>query len=178
MPLTTRGIKEKADEYIASLSGSVCAPDVAFITGLCDGSKTISSTGVESQGVNTWIVRLHLKKWYQLALKARHQRRERVGWASRTELYRCRECDRVTRFARFNNPSHLLSTRRGRCGEWANCFCLICRALSLDARYVLDFTDHVWVRYSYHQWPASCIVTHARSHLMPLYVMSKAGTRL
>ena len=68
-----------------------------------------------------------------------------VGSAGRTELYECTACHATTRFPRFNKPSHLLVSRRGRCGEFANAFCLICRSLSLDARWVLDFTDHVWV---------------------------------
>lgn len=71
---------------------------------------------------------------------------ERVnGGAGRCELYLCQQCNQTTRFPRYNNPSQLLKSRTGRCGEWANCFALICRALSLDARWVLDFTDHVWV---------------------------------
>ncbi len=69
-----------------------------------------------------------------------------VGWAGRTELYTCNRCQQVTRFPRYNNPSHLLRhSPMGRCGEFANAFCLLCRSLGLDARYVLDFTDHVWV---------------------------------
>ncbi|CAG0894471.1 unnamed protein product [Darwinula stevensoni] len=70
---------------------------------------------------------------------------EELLWGgSRVEGYQCQQCLTTSRFARYNHPGKLLETRRGRCGEWANCFTLMCRALDLDARYVLDFTDHVW----------------------------------
>ncbi|XVF42169.1 hypothetical protein PTKIN_Ptkin01aG0338000 [Pterospermum kingtungense] len=64
--------------------------------------------------------------------------------ASRVELYRCNNCSRVTRFPRYNDPLKLVETRKGRCGEWANCFTLYCRAFAYESRLVLDFTDHVW----------------------------------
>nr|CAG4641704.1 EOG090X06HD [Eurycercus lamellatus] len=64
--------------------------------------------------------------------------------ANLVEQYRCNTCGITDRFPRYNDPEKLLETRRGRCGEWANCFTLICRALEYDARYVLDWTDHVW----------------------------------
>ncbi|KAL0820657.1 hypothetical protein ABMA28_006489 [Loxostege sticticalis] len=61
------------------------------------------------------------------------------------ELYKCAKCPNVrSEFPRFNDPKTLLRTRRGRCGEWANCFTLLCRALGYDTRYVYDTTDHVW----------------------------------
>lgn len=64
--------------------------------------------------------------------------------AQRVENHYCQSCKHSTRFPRYNNPEKLLETRRGRCGEWANCFTLCCRALGLEARYVWDSTDHVW----------------------------------
>ncbi|XP_068431681.1 peptide-N(4)-(N-acetyl-beta-glucosaminyl)asparagine amidase [Clinocottus analis] len=68
-----------------------------------------------------------------------------IRWgAQRVENHYCQSCKLSTRFPRYNNPEKLLETRRGRCGEWANCFTLCCRALGLEARYIWDSTDHVW----------------------------------
>ncbi|CAN1285477.1 Peptide-N(4)-(N-acetyl-beta-glucosaminyl)asparagine amidase [Linum perenne] len=63
---------------------------------------------------------------------------------TRVELYRCHSCSTTSRFPRYNDPLKLLETRRGRCGEWANCFTLYCRAFGYETRLILDFTDHVW----------------------------------
>ncbi|RNA40801.1 Peptide-N(4)-(N-acetyl-beta-glucosaminyl)asparagine amidase [Brachionus plicatilis] len=68
-----------------------------------------------------------------------------ITWmAGNVEVYKCSNCQTLTRFPRYNHPSKLLDTRGGRCGEWANCFCLVLRSMDFDARYVLDWTDHVW----------------------------------
>ena len=64
--------------------------------------------------------------------------------ATRVEAHRCTQCQAITRFPRYNQPSKLLETRAGRCGEWANCFTLCCRAIGFEARAVIDWTDHVW----------------------------------
>ena len=66
--------------------------------------------------------------------------------ASRVETYTCasKTCGAAIRFPRYNDAVKLLATRAGRCGEWANCFTLCCRALGFEARWVLDWTDHVW----------------------------------
>ncbi|KAI8881403.1 concanavalin A-like lectin/glucanase [Backusella circina FSU 941] len=60
------------------------------------------------------------------------------------ETSQCHQCFKTTRFPRYNDPKKLLQTRRGRCGEWANCFTLCCRAIGSEARLVFDKTDHVW----------------------------------
>ncbi|CAH0724221.1 unnamed protein product, partial [Brenthis ino] len=60
------------------------------------------------------------------------------------EIYKCMKCTKGAHFPRYNDPATLLRTRRGRCGEWANCFTLFCRALGYDTRFVYDDKDHVW----------------------------------
>ncbi|XP_032038098.1 peptide-N(4)-(N-acetyl-beta-glucosaminyl)asparagine amidase [Aythya fuligula] len=64
--------------------------------------------------------------------------------AGRVENHYCNQCQFSNRFPRYGNPEKLLETRCGRCGEWANCFTLCCRAVGFEARYVWDYTDHVW----------------------------------
>ncbi|XP_058738639.1 peptide-N(4)-(N-acetyl-beta-glucosaminyl)asparagine amidase [Vicia villosa] len=69
---------------------------------------------------------------------------ETLYGASRVEIYRCTVCSKMTRFPRYNDPKKIVETREGRCGEWANCFTLYCRAFGYESRLILDFTDHVW----------------------------------
>jgi hypothetical protein len=69
---------------------------------------------------------------------------ELVGKASRTELYQCHKCGHFTRFPRFNAASHVMDHRRGRCGEYSMLLFRILRALGHDARWVIDWADHVW----------------------------------
>ncbi|XP_043250570.1 peptide-N(4)-(N-acetyl-beta-glucosaminyl)asparagine amidase [Colletes gigas] len=63
---------------------------------------------------------------------------------SRIEIHKCTSCDMLVKFPRYSDPEPLLTLRRGRCGEWANVFTLMCRALGYDARWVHDQTDHIW----------------------------------
>lgn len=62
------------------------------------------------------------------------------------EHYKCQNeaCNYTYDFIRHNDPSILLNTRKGRCGEWANCFLLVLTAMDYEARLVHDSKDHVW----------------------------------
>ncbi|KAJ5071497.1 peptide-n(4)-(n-acetyl-beta-glucosaminyl)asparagine amidase [Anaeramoeba ignava] len=72
--------------------------------------------------------------------------------ASRVELFRCPDCNRVSRFPRYNVVSKLLETQRGRCGEYANAFTAVLRALGFDVRYIHDWTDHCWTEVFIPSW--------------------------
>ena len=69
------------------------------------------------------------------------------GWASVVEIYKCLECNAPIVFARYNKAETLIRERRGRCGEWNNCFLSILRSLDIESRYIRNMEDHVWCEY-------------------------------
>ncbi|KAG0682446.1 hypothetical protein C6P42_002987 [Pichia californica] len=70
-----------------------------------------------------------------------------IGKASIVEMYQCINCGNKYEFPRYNDIITLLDTRKGRCGEWNNCFIAILRSLDINVRYIWNAEDHVWCEY-------------------------------
>ena len=69
---------------------------------------------------------------------------ERDNRAGVCELYCCKECGAISRFPRYHSMRKVLSTRRGRCGEYSILIMRILEQLGYESRYVADWEDHVW----------------------------------
>lgn len=76
------------------------------------------------QGIPYWLCHSNVKGETKHAGVVEATDEEKRYTARNVEIFRCNNCGRHDRFPRYNDPIKLLSTRRGRCGEFANVFTL------------------------------------------------------
>lgn len=134
-------LNRKAYERVSALSkeGQGLTEERSLLEELCGWFKQEFFQWVNAPACDYCMGSTSLKGVVPASVEEQHD-----GGASRTELYQCGVCGNAIRFPRYNDATKLLETRKGRCGEWSNCFGLCCRATGYKVRLVVDFKDHVW----------------------------------
>jgi hypothetical protein len=65
-------------------------------------------------------------------------------WIDTTERSVCTKCQQITRFPRYLAALEIVRRKRGRCSEYSILLYRILRALGLQARWIVDWANHVW----------------------------------